>query len=292
MSHDLCVCVTRKPISDAAHRAAKKEDHVRKTNLLPVLGMAIMGFAATLAGAPAMAKEWKTVRIGMDATYPPFESVNAKGEIVGWEVDYANEICKRMKVTCTFQNQDWDGIIPSLLAGKFDVIISSMNITEARKQRVAFSDFYFSTPPVFLGAAANKSNDVSPAALKGKTIGTQSSTTFANYLEKFYKDSQIKLYPSGDEPQLDLANGRIDYAVTDVIVGTAFIEKTGACCRVVAEIDRAKHSDIFGPGVGAALRKDDPELLAMINKAIAEVDADGTFAKIAAPYFKVNIRGK
>jgi polar amino acid transport system substrate-binding protein len=128
--------------------------------------------------------------------------------------------------------------------------------------------------------------------LKGKTIGTQSSTTFANYLEKFYKDSQIKLYPSGDEPQLDLANGRIDYAVTDVIVGTAFIEKTGACCRIVAEIDRAKHSDIFGPGVGAALRKDDPELLAMINKAIAEVDADGTFAKIAAPYFKVNIRGK
>ena len=265
---------------------------MKKATLLPVLGMAIMGLAATVASAPTYAKEWKTVRIGMDATYPPFESVNAKGEIVGWEVDYANELCKRMKVTCTFQNQDWDGIIPSLLANKFDVIFSSMNITEARKQRVAFSDYYFSTPPVFVGAASYKSSDFSPAALKGKTIGTQSSTTFANYLEKFYKDSQIKLYPSGDEPQLDLANGRIDFTVTDVIVATAFIEKTGACCKIVGEIDRKANADIFGPGVGAALRKDDPELLAMINKAIAEVDADGTFAKIAAPYFKVNIRGK
>jgi polar amino acid transport system substrate-binding protein len=278
-------------VAIAANSAAITEDHVKKATLLPVLGMALFGVAAALTGAPVEAKEWKTVRIGMDATYPPFESVNAKGEIVGWEVDYARELCKRMKVECTFQNQDWDGIIPSLLAGKFDMIMSSMNITAARKERVNFSDFYFSTPPVFVGAASYK-GEFTPAALKGKTIGTQSSTTFANYLEKFYKDSQIKLYPSGDEPQIDLASGRIDFAVTDVIVATTFVEKNAGCCKIIGEIDRAKHVDVFGPGVGAALRKEDTELLAMVNKAIAEVDADGAFKKIADQYFKVNIRGK
>jgi polar amino acid transport system substrate-binding protein len=264
---------------------------VKQATLFPALGLALFGVVAAFASTAVGAKEWKTVRIGMDATYPPFESVNAKGEIVGWEVDYAREICKRMKVECTFQNQDWDGIIPSLLAGKFDMIMSSMNITAARKERVAFSDFYFSTPPVFLSTAAYK-GEITPAALKGKTIGTQSSTTFANYLEKLYKDSQIKLYPSGDEPQIDLASGRIDFAVTDVIVASTFVEKNPSCCKIAGEIDRAKNVDVFGPGVGAALRKEDTELLAMVNKAIAEVDADGTFKKIADPYFKVNIRGK
>jgi polar amino acid transport system substrate-binding protein len=247
--------------------------------------------AASLAGTPALAKDWKTVRIGMDATYPPFESVNPKGEIVGWEVDYARELCKRMNVTCTFQNQDWDGIIPSLQAGKFDVIMSSMNITPPRQKLIAFSDVYFATPPVFVGLTSNKSDDVSPEALKGKTIGTQSSTTFANYLEAYYKGAEIKLYPGGDEPQNDLKAGRLDYTVTDLIVGTTFVEKVGdGCCRIVSQIKRIP--EIFGPGVGAAFRKDDSDLVAMWNKAIAEVDADGTYKKIADQYFKINIRGK
>jgi lysine-arginine-ornithine-binding protein len=251
---------------------------------------AAFGVVLALA-APASAKDWKTVRIGMDATYAPFESINPKGEIIGFEVDYAKALCDRMKVTCTFQNQDWDGIIPSLLAGKFDTIISSMNITPPRQKRVLFSQMYFATPIVFIGQAASKSNDFSPAALKGKTIGTQSSTTFANYLEAYYKDSEIKLYPGGDEPNLELSNGRLDYALGDFIVGSTFIEKSGAgCCRIMGEVKR--DPAIFGPGVGAAFRFEDADLQAMFNKAIDELDADGTYQKIASGYFKINIRGK
>jgi polar amino acid transport system substrate-binding protein len=149
---------------------------------------------------------------------------------------------------------------------------------------------YFSTPPVFIGPTGAPA-DVSPAALKGKTIGTQSSTTFANYLEAMYKDSEIKLYPGGDEPQNDLKAGRLDYTLTDLIVGSNFVEKVGAgCCKVVAEIKRVP--EYFGPGVGAAMRKEDTDLMAMWNKAIDEVDADGTFKKIADNYFKINVRGK
>jgi polar amino acid transport system substrate-binding protein len=252
---------------------------------------ALLGLAAGLLGANAEAKEWKTVRVGTDATYPPFESVDSKGESVGWEIAYAKALCSKMGVTCTFQNQDWDGIIPSLLAGKFDVIISSMNVTPPRREKVLFSDVYYATSPVFVGAAADKSDDVSPEKLKGKTIGAQSSTTFANYLNKYYKDIDIKLYPGGDEPLIELKNGRLDYAVNDIIVSQTFIDKSGAgCCRIVSKIDRAKYPDIFGPGVGAAFRKDDTDLADMFNKAIAALAADGTFDTLAAKYFKVSIK--
>ena len=249
-----------------------------------------IGLATCLAAGAAGAKEWKTVRIGMDATYPPFESVNPKGEIVGFEVDYAKALCEKMKVTCTFQNQDWDGVIPALLSGKFDVIFSSMNMTPERAKRVLFSDMYYATAPVWVTQAGTKSNDVSPAAMKGKIVGTQSSTVFANYLDKMYKGVEIKLYPGGDEPFLDLANGRLDYSVGDVLVAGKMIEKNPGCCRIISEIPRTP--DIFGPGVGAAFRPDDTDLKDMLNKAIAEADADGTFKKIADQYFKINVRGK
>jgi polar amino acid transport system substrate-binding protein len=253
--------------------------------------LVLIGVATGLAVSAARAKDWTTVRFGMDASYAPFESVNPKGEIVGFEVDYANALCKKMNLTCTFQNQDWDGIIPALLADKFDVIFSSMNITAERAKKVIFSDMYYATPPVFAGQASDKSNDVSPAALKGKTVGTQSSTIHANYLEKYYKDSEIKLYPTQDEPNLDLANGRLDYVVGDILVEQDFIEKKGnGCCRVVATIKRIP--EIHGPGVGAAFRPEDTQLRDMFNKAIAEADADGTFKTLEAKYFKDDIRGQ
>ena len=240
--------------------------------------------------ATASAKEWTSVRIGMDATYPPFESVDPQGKIVGFEVDYANALCAKMHVTCTFQNQDWDGIIPALLGGKFDAVVSSMNETPARAKRVLFSDVYYATPPVWVTTKANKSDDIAPAALKGKAIGTQSSTTFANYLEKFYKGFEVKLYPGGDEPLADLANGRLDYVVLDLLVSEKFMEKNPDCCRIISEIPR--DPEVFGPGVGVAVRPDDADLIAMFNKAIKEAAADGTFEKLAKSYFKVSISPK
>ncbi len=254
--------------------------------------MSLLGAVALLTTglAPAYAKDWTTVRIGVDATYPPFESVEPGGKIVGFEIDYGNALCAKMKVTCTWQNQDWDGVIPALQSGKFDVIFSSMNMTPARAQRVLFSDMYYATSPVWVTQAATESDDTSPAALKGKTVGAQSSTVFSNYLDKDYPGVETKLYPGGDEPFLDLANGRLDYVVSDILVAQKLLEKNPGCCRIIKEIPRTP--DIFGPGVGAAFRPDDKDLAAMFNKAIAEADADGTFKTIAAKYFKIDIRGK
>lgn len=250
----------------------------------------LLALTTCIAGSPAVAKDWTTVRIGTDATYPPFESVESSGKIVGWEVDYGNELCSRMKVTCVWQNQDWDGIIPALASGKFDMIVSSMNMTPARAQKVLFSNMYYATAPVWVAQASNKSDDTSPAAMKDKVVGAQSSTVFASYLEKDYKGLEPKLYPGGDEPFLDLASGRIDYVVGDILVAQKMMEKSPGCCRIVKEI--ARTPDVFGPGVGAAFRPEDKDLKAMFDKAIAETDADGTYAKIEGKYFKTSIRGK
>jgi polar amino acid transport system substrate-binding protein len=254
------------------------------TVILAVCAVVVLG------GPAAVAKEWKTLRLGVDATSPPFESVNPKGEIVGWEIDYGNALCEKMKLKCTWQNQDWDGIIPSLLANKFDVIFSGMNITETRKKKVIFSDAYYGPPPAFAAASSYSGTDVSPAALKDKTIGAQSSTTFANYLEKYYPGSRIKLYPGADDPQLDLASGRIDFVHNDLIVLEEFFQKAGkGCCRIVAAVKR--DPAIHGPGSGAAFRPEDTDLRDMFNKAIKEADEDGTFKALAAKYFTVSIRG-
>jgi lysine-arginine-ornithine-binding protein len=262
-------------IAAAARRAAR-------LLLAGTLLVATAGFAAS-------AKEWTSVRIGTDATYPPFESVDASGAIVGWEIDYGRALCAAMRVTCTFQNQDWDGIVPALLAGKFDVILSGMSITPARQRKLLFSDAYYASQPVFIGQAGDAGNDVSPAARKGKSIGTQSSTIFADYLSTTYKESDIKLYPAGDEAMIELADGRLDYAVNDNVTADAFLRgSAGRCCRIVATIPR--DPAIFGTGVGAAFRKEDTDLCRLFNAAIARLFADGTYARLAKRYFTVDVR--
>jgi polar amino acid transport system substrate-binding protein len=254
--------------------------------LIKCLSIAALTLAAALSTAAA--KEWKTIRVGTEGAYPPFNNLNAKGELEGFEIDYAKALCAKMKVECTFVAQDWDGIIPALLSSKFDVIVASMSITDERKQKVDFTDPYYDTPASFIAGKGTASTDISPAALKGKLIGAQGSTTHANFLEKTYKDSQVKLYQTQDEANLDLMNGRLDYVEADKVVLGDFLKGKGKdCCKFIADV--VKDRTIFGNGVGMALRKEDTDLKAMLNKAIAEAAADGTFKKIQDVYFEFNI---
>jgi polar amino acid transport system substrate-binding protein len=248
----------------------------------------IIAAAAILAlGAGAAHAEMKKVRIGTEGAYPPFNSVSTSGELVGFDIDIAKALCAKMKVECTFVAQDWDGIIPALLAKKFDAIVASMSITEERKQKVAFTVPYYSTPGNFIAPKDTKLTDLSPAGLKGKTIGTQSSTTASVYLEEKYKDSDIKLYPTQDEANADLANGRLDTILADKFVLYEWLEKTdaGKCCKFIG----ADLKDVNPEGTGIAVRKEDNELREALNKAIKEIVADGTYKTINAKYFPFDI---
>lgn len=248
----------------------------------------IIAAAAMLAlGAGAAHAQMKKVRIGTEGAYPPFNSVSPSGELVGFDIDIGKALCAKMKVECTFVAQDWDGIIPALLAKKFDAIVASMSITEERKQKVAFTVPYYSTPGNFIAPKDTKITDISPAALKGKTIGTQSSTTASVYLEEKYKDSDIKLYPTQDEANADLAAGRLDTILADKFVLYEWLEKTdaGKCCKFVGP----DLKDVNPEGTGIAVRKEDDELREALNKAIKEIVADGTYKAINAKYFPFDI---
>jgi len=244
----------------------------------------LLAAAAALAFSAGIAHaEIKKVRIGTEGAYPPFNSVDSSGQLVGFDIDISKALCAKMKVECTFVAQDWDGIIPALLAKKFDAIVASMSITDERKQKVAFTDPYYLTPGNFIAPKDTKITDISPAALKGKTIGAQSSTTGSTYLEDKYKDSDIKLYATQDEANADLQSGRLDAVLADKFVLYEWLEKTdaGKCCKFVGP----DLKDVNPQGTGIAVRKEDNELREMLNKAIKDIVADGTYQKINAKYF-------
>jgi polar amino acid transport system substrate-binding protein len=238
----------------------------------------------------AAAKDWTVVRIAMDATYPPFESLDASGEIVGFSKDIADALCERMKVTCEFSNQAWEGIIPGLLANKYDAILSSMSITEERKLQIDFTDKYYNTPPAIAVPKDSALKGVTPEDLAGITFGAQTSTTHANFAQEKFPDSELKIYPSPDEYKLDLANGRLDAAIDDVVVLDTWIKsEAGACCRILGTL--TPDPVINGPGAGIGIRKEDTDLKDMFNKALAEIIADGTYKAINDKHFGFDVYG-
>lgn len=243
-----------------------------------------------IATGAAQAKDWTTVRIAMDATYPPFESLDSSGQIVGFSKDIADALCERMKVTCEFTNQAWEGIIPGLLANKYDAILSSMSITEERKLQIDFTDKYYNTGPAIAVPKDSTLTDVTPEALAGHTIGAQTSTTHANYAQEKFPDSELKIYPSPDEYKLDLQNGRLDAAIDDVVVLDSWVKSDGAeCCKILGTL--VPDPVINGPGAGVGIRKEDTDLKEMFNKALAEIIADGTYKKINDKHFEFDVYG-
>ena len=253
----------------------------------------------------------KSIRIGTEGAYPPWNNLNSAGELEGAEIDFGNEACERMGVECEWVTQDWDGIIPALLQGKYDIIIAGMSITEERKEKVNFTDGYMTDGARFavlkgsgleglsvakftgginkvnLNNAGGKEQAAIGqliAAMKGKTVCVQSSTIHQNFLEKHMSGAvDVKLYQAVDDHNLDLAAGRCDAILADVGSIIDFIESDGGVD--VAFTGPTFSGGVFGDGVGGAVRKEDGDILDMWNKAIAEMSADGTTAKITEEWF-------
>jgi polar amino acid transport system substrate-binding protein len=253
--------------------------------------LALAASAATFAASIGVANAQDlNLKIGTEGAYPPFNNLTADGKLEGFDIDIANALCEEMKAKCEFVTQDWDGIIPALQAGKFDAIIASMSITEERKQKVDFTNKYYNTPP---GIVAPKDTDIKGVTkedLAGKTLGVASSTTHFNYAEKTYTDSTIKTYPTSQEEQLDLANGRLDAITDDISVLEEWLKTPdGQCCKVVGTIKPV--IEIHGPGAGIAVRKGETALVEKFNAAIDAIRANGKYKAINDKYFKFDVYG-
>ncbi len=240
----------------------------------------------SMAATPVVASD--TLRIGTEGAYPPFNFYKANGQLAGFDIDISKAICAEMKRDCEFVAQDWDGIIPALLANKYDVVVASMFITETRKKQVAFSQPYQASAMTFVADKYVSLSSITPASMKGKIIGAQGSTTQAEFLLANYPDSDVRLYPTQDAVNLDLANGRIDAQAGDIMPMTDWLKTPeGACCERVGEM--ITDPVYVGEGVGMALRKEDSVLLTDINLALTAIIANGTYQKINDAYFTLNL---
>ena len=270
----------------------------------------ILGIVAALAlgitAGAAAAKEWTTVKIATEGAYPPWNATDSSGQLVGFELDLAKDLCGRMGAECEVVAQDWEGIIPALQAGKYDVIMAGMSITDERKKVIQFSDSYAATPARFavlkdsdLASYAGKLDranldevdadeqaaiDAMKEAFDGKTVGVQVATTHANFLETYLADTvEIRKYDTQENLDLDLQSGRVDLALASMSYWQPLMNTDkGADFAVIGP---GMTGGPFGSGVGVGIRQEDSDLVELFNQAIAAAKADGTITKLSEQWF-------
>ena len=226
--------------------------------------------SAMLMGSAFVANA-QEITFAMEPSYPPFETTNEKGEIIGFDVDVANAICKEIQATCHFKSQAFDALIPGLKSKRFDASISAIDITETRAKQVAFSNAYYDSSASYV--ALKGKADLASA----KTVGVQNGTTFQQYTAAESKQYNAKAYASLQDAILDLKNGRIDIIFGDTAVLADMISKEAEIQFVGDKVTDKKY---FGNGLGIAVNKSSKELLESLNKGLEAVKANGEYQKI------------
>ncbi|HZH25911.1 MAG TPA: lysine/arginine/ornithine ABC transporter substrate-binding protein [Azospirillaceae bacterium] len=269
--------------------------------------LAIAGAAAILAGAAtdALAQQ-RTVRVATEGAYRPWNFTDASGKLVGFEIDLANDLCRRMNAKCEIIAQDWDGIIPALQQGRYDVIMAGMSVTEKRKEVIDFAGPYATDATVFsalkssplvktptgerldmqeISAEEKKTIDGIAQQLKGKTVGVQVSTIQQAMMEQLFPGVTIRTYDTGDNAALDLVAGRVDALLMDRSAVNAIIQAEGGQGKDIQIFGPAFARGVLGAGVGVGLRKNDADLKKAFDKAIADATADGTITRLSTQWF-------
>ena len=244
------------------------------------------------------------IRIGTEGAYPPWNSKDASGKLIGFEVELAWTLCRYIGQQCEIVEQDWDGMIPALIMRKFDAIMAGMSITAERQKAISFSQGYadeVASLAVMKGSnlegistseginltkktgAVKKDLKTLTSALAGKTVCTQTATIHQNFLESGDVGKiNVRTYKTQDEVNLDLASGRCDVALAAAVAFTDYAEKSG---KPVVLVGPTFSGGAFGNGVGVGIRKDDTELLKAFNKAIDKARKNGDISRIATKWF-------
>jgi arginine/ornithine transport system substrate-binding protein len=226
------------------------------------------------------------IRIATDATFPPFESIDASGKLVGYDVELMQAICEAAKLNCDIFNAAWDGMIPGLIDGKYDALISQLTVTEKRRQVIAFSDIY--DHPIFrFVAKKGAALDFTPEGLAGKTIAVQTGTPMDAYVTSHYPKATIKRYDTGSAPYLELTAGRADLHISyQAQITHSFLNSdNGKDFELTGPQLTGKDAKEFGEGVAIAINRKNTDLVSAINKGLAIVRENGALAALNAKYF-------
>lgn len=223
----------------------------------------------------------KEMKFALSGAYPPFNFVGEDGELTGFDIEIGKEISKRISTQGTPVATAWDGIIAGLVANKYDAIIGSMAITDARMDTVDFSNpYYHDGAQLFVGV---DSTVMSVDDLKGKAVGVTLGTTFEAWVVENAPEVEVKTYKGVPQMLLEVANGRIDGFITGKMVGLVAIKEKALPIKTAGSL-------LYVERIGIAIQKDNKELLDVVNSALADMQQDGSYAAISMKWFKADIR--
>ncbi|HVW53674.1 MULTISPECIES: ABC transporter substrate-binding protein [unclassified Trinickia] len=262
-----------------------------KVNLRNQVALALVAAATSIGmAANVCAADLKVLRFGVEASYAPFESKTASGQLQGFDIDVGNAVCAKLNVKCVWVENDFDGLIPALQARKFDAINSDMTITEQRKQAIDFTDPIYTIPNQLI---AKKGSGLQPdaASLKGKHVGVLQGTIQETYAKAKWANAGVDVvsYQTQDQVYADLASSRLDAAFQDSEAASKGFLKRPQGAGFDFAGPTVSDQKLLGSGVGYGVRKGDKALLDKLNGALKALKEDGTIDKLAAKYFDVKV---
>ncbi len=229
-------------------------------------------------------------RIAVEGIFPPFNYLDSNKQLQGFDVDIAKALCEAANLTCEFVVQEWDGMIPNLIAKRYDAIISSMSMSAERREKVAFTQRYYDSPSVFIVPKGADLKEVTPESIKDLKLGVTLSTSQASYASEFYRSIDTVVFAESPKLYEALASGAVDIIMEDKLAIYDWISNTkaGTCCKFVG--DDIKDPTYFGDGAGIAVRLDDEALRKTFDLALNKIKEDGTYDMINAKYFPFSIQ--
>ncbi|QTG16965.1 transporter substrate-binding domain-containing protein (plasmid) [Agrobacterium tumefaciens] len=259
--------------------------------------MKFLIIASMVTALGAGAAQAEQLRIGTSADFPPWGFTDASGQIVGFDREVADEICKRIDAECSWTNQAFDGLLPSLQVGKFDIVISGLSVTEERAKQIDFTQAYADAPYHFAGpkdseARAAKTREELEKTLEDKAIGVQTGSTHEQVVKNHLPSANVRLYERNEQIADDLAAGRLDAGLLEQSVWQDLMKGREGQIELIGPMLTSADYSEFGNGQALALKKGRDELKARINKAIADMLSDGTMSKISNKFFGYDLSFK
>ena len=221
----------------------------------------------------------KTIHIATEGTYKPFSTTKADGSLSGFDVELMRALCDEMKAKCEIKPQDWDGLLPGLIAKKYDAVIDAISITKERQAQVDFTDPYFTNTLVFVTKKGSTINPDDPAQIESNKVAAQRSTLSTQWMENTHPKAKLNLYENLDQAFMDLAAGRSTMMISDKAPAYYWLTTPEGQGFEV----KGKEIDVDDK-MAIALQKNSP-LREDFNKAIAAVKENGTYDKIYQSYF-------